>query len=180
MDDSILILAGGALLLGLGLFVLRRKKTGAKPADRGDSGPQPGLRPLPPEITLAPQALLSDREAALYNLLRLAVQEEFLVLAQVPFWCLVTVQAQDRQTRSAFLNQLALKRVDFALVHPGSRLVVKVVELREARPSPQREARDRLLDAVCAAAEIEVIRLDDEAAATLPALAASLGLDREE
>nr|MBI3612458.1 DUF2726 domain-containing protein [Nitrospirota bacterium] len=180
MDDPmILYMAGGILLLGL--FLLLRTRTGRRQTDRGGGRPQDTPSPIPPGLTLTPQPLLSEAEAAFYNLLRLAVQDQFLVFAQVPVWCLVNIHTQDRRARSTFLNQVALKRVDFALVHPGSLSVVKVIELRDAAPpSPQRQARDRLLDAVCGNAGIELIRLDGWETYTVPALTVHLGLEPEE
>lgn len=180
MDDPLTLgLAGGALLIMAGLWFLIKRGQGQDKKGRGPATDQTSL--LPPGLTLTQQPLLSETEAAFYNLLRMAVQDRFLVFAQVPVWCLVDIHAQDRQARAAFLNQVAFKRVDFALVHPGTRSVVKVVELREASPSsPQRQARDRLLDAVCGQAGIEVIRLDGQAAYTMPVLAAHVGLAPED
>ncbi|MBM4133434.1 MAG: DUF2726 domain-containing protein [Nitrospira sp.] len=182
MDDPlILTVAGGMLLLGLGLFLLLRSRTSRRQTGRGGGQLQHTTSPIPPGLTLTPQPLLSEAEAAFFNLLRLAVQDQFLVFSQVPVWCLVAIHTQDRQARGAFLNQVALKRVDFALVHPGSLSVAKVIELRDAAPpSPQRQARDRLLDAVCGTADIELIRLDVQTAYTVPTLAARLGLEPEE
>lgn len=181
-DALILKPLEGTLLLGFfGLLLLLWARIRRRTADRAGGRMQPNIPPLPPGLTLAQQSLLSEAEAAFYNLLRLAVQDQFLVFAQVPVWRLVNIRTQDRQARSAFLNQVAFKRVDFALVHPGSRAVAKVVELRDAAPpSPQRQARDRLLEAVCGEAGIELIRLDGQAAYTVPALAACLGLAPEE
>ncbi len=181
-DALILKPLEGMLLLGLfGLLLLLWARVRRRTADRSGGRMQPNIPPLPPGLTLTQQPLLSEAEAAFYNLLRLAVQDQFLVFAQVPVWRLVNIQTQDRQARAAFLNQVAFKRVDFALVHPGSRAIAKVVELRDAAPpSPQRQARDRLLEAVCGEAGIELIRLDGQAAYTVPTLAARLGLEPEE
>lgn len=181
-DSLILNPFDGMLLLGLvGLLLLLWARMRRRTADRAGGRLPPSLSSVPSGVTLSPHPLLSETEATFYNLLRLAVQDRFLVFAQVPVWRLAEIQAQDRRTRAAFLNQVALKRVDFALVHPGNRTVAKVVELQDAvPPSPQREARARLLDAVCRGAGIEVIRLDGRAAYTVPALAARLGLEPEE
>jgi len=177
MDSTATLSLGLALLLVLWLGIARLRRTNRKPAQNAPT-PRTGL---PPGLSLRPQPLLTPSEAALYNLLQLAAQDRFFVFPQVPIWGLVDIRAQDRHVRASFLNQVALKRVDFALVHPGSLAVAKVIELRDSTPvSPQRQARDRLLDAVCAAAGIELIRLDASAMETVPALAARLGLDPEE
>lgn len=179
MDDSLLLtMTGGTLLLGLGLWFWSRTR-GHRATKEGPLQVQ--ALPLPPNLTLTPQPLLTEAEAAFYNLLRLSVQDRFFVFAHVPVWCLIDIRTQDRQARTAFLNQVAFKRVDFALVHPGSLAVAKVVELRSATPpSPQRQTRDRLLDAIFRRAGIELIRLDGQATYTVPALAAQLGLEPEE
>lgn len=179
MDDPLLLtMVGGTLLLGLGLWLWSR--TRPRRTTKGGSLQDQALA-LPPNLTLAPQPLFTEAEAAFYNLLRLSVQDRFLVFAQVPVWCLIDIRAQDRQARAAFLNQIAFKRVDFALVHPGSLAAAKIIELRGATPpSPQRQTRDRLLDAIFRRAGIELIRLDGQATYTVPALAAQLGLEPEE
>jgi Protein of unknown function (DUF2726) len=88
---------------------------------------------LPPGVTLNPQALLTDAELLLYNLIRIAVQDRYLVFAQVPLWSFLSVEAED-QSRVQVLRHLALRRADFVLVHPGSRMVEQVVQL-EGDPS---------------------------------------------
>lgn len=80
---------------------------------------------------LKPKPLLAKEELHLYNLIRMAVQDYYLVLAQVPLWRVVEVGAEGR-TRWALLRYLALKTADFALVHPGSREVQHIVLLTEA------------------------------------------------
>ena len=78
------------------------------------------------------------------------------------------------------LGKLALKRANFVLVHPGTRIVVKVVELDEPLSSPQRRERDRLVEQVLQAAGIAVIRLKTQKSYTVPALSSLLGLDPPE
>ncbi|WP_455377882.1 DUF2726 domain-containing protein [Petrachloros mirabilis] len=94
---------------------------------------------LPSGATLKPQTFLTDRELLLYNLLRMAVQDRYLVFAQVPLWTIIAVEADD-VLRRAVLRRLALKRADFVLVHPGSREVEHVVQLEE--DTPYDESRD--------------------------------------
>lgn len=135
---------------------------------------------IPSGVSFVAQPLLTEAEAFLYNLIRLAVQDRFLVFAQVPLWCLVDISTEDRKARSVVLGKLALKRVDFVLVHPGTRIVVKVVELDEPLSSPQRRERDRLVEQVLQAAGIAVIRLKTQKSYTVPALSSLLGLDPPE
>jgi hypothetical protein len=172
------------LTLGLGLLLLAllwgflRFKAQRKPGGDSTQQPSPGL---PPGLSLRPQPLLTRSEAAFYNLLRLAVQDQFLVFAQVPVWSLVDIHAADRRARTAFLNQIALRRVDFALVHPGTLAVTKVIELDDGEHhTSQRQTRAKLMEVVLGEAGIELIRLDGRTTYTVPGLAAALGLEPEE
>jgi hypothetical protein len=141
---------------------------------------QPAVFTIPSGVSFVAQPLLTEAEAFLYNLIRLAVQDRFLVFAQVPLWSLVEIKSEDRKARSAVLGKLALKRADFVLVHPGTRTVVKVVELDEPLSSPQRRERDRLVEQVLQAAGIACIRLKTQRSYTVPALLSLLGLDPPE
>lgn len=133
---------------------------------------------VPDEVSLRAQPLLTKSEASFYNVLRLAVQDRYLVFAQVPVWCLVEVKSDDRKARAAFLNTIALKRVDFVLVHPGTLAAAKVVELLDpSQASGPREARDQLIDAVCKAAGIKIVRPKARMAYTVTALATLVGVE---
>ncbi|MGH7204805.1 MAG: DUF2726 domain-containing protein [Nitrospiraceae bacterium] len=133
---------------------------------------------IPAGVSVRGRPLMTKAKAALYNLMRLAVQEQFLVFAQVPVWCLVDVRAQDHRARREFLNKISFNRVDFVLVHPGTLVVAKVVELDDqSQPSNQWQVRDRLIDAVFNEAGIALVRLKAQQSYTVPALAALLGVE---
>ena len=128
-------------------------------------------------VSIRSQPLLTKDEAAFYNLLKLTVEDRYLVLAQVPVWCLVDVQAKDPKARSTFLNTIALRRVDFVLVHPGTLATVKIVELDDpAVSAAQKQARNKLIDGVFKEAGIALVRLRNPGSYTAPTLAAALGL----
>jgi hypothetical protein len=128
-------------------------------------------------VSLHAQPLLTKDEAAFYNLLKLTVEDRYLVFAQVPVWCLVDVQAKDPKARGAFLNQIALRRVDFVLIHPGTLATVKVIEVDDpAVPAVQKDARNKLIDGVFKEAGIALVRLQNSNSYTAPTLAAALGL----
>jgi hypothetical protein len=57
---------------------------------------------LPTGITLRPQPLLTDADLLLYNLIRLAVEDHYLVFPRVPLWSVVSVEAE-RTVRSQVL-----------------------------------------------------------------------------
>lgn len=167
----IVILAGVvALVLKRGL---RREVTRDVPPRRDET--------IPAGVSIQRQPVLTEVEALFYNSVRLAVQDQYLLFAQVPLWCLVEVIAEDRKARAAFLNRIALKRVDFVLVHPGTLTVAKVIELEDrANPSPQKQMRDRLVEAVFQAADVELIRLDAHNRYTVPQLATLLAMEPAE
>ncbi len=173
--ESLLALLGVAIGIALVFWAGRRS---AMSAGRRRHRHEPVI---PPGVTIRSQPLLTGAEAGLYNTLRLAVQEQYLVFAQVPLWCLVTVQAQERLARADFLTRIALRRVDFVLVHPGTLAVSKVIELdSQAGTISQRLERDQLVEAVCKAARLELVRLRRRNEYTVPKLAALLGIEPEE
>ena len=127
MEKLVIGVTGIALLVGL----WRRFRASRKRKKRE----APFM--LPSDIVITPAALLSETEAPLYNLLRMVVQDRYLILSQVPLWTLVTVEGKGKE-RAYVLNRIALKQVDFALVHPGTRLVEQVVQIDDAHRRPHR------------------------------------------
>ena len=129
-------------------------------------------------VSLRAQPLLTKDEAAFYNLLKLTVQDRYLVFAQVPVWCLVDVQSKDPKARASFLNRIALRRVDFALIHPGTLATFKIIELDDpAIPPAQKEGRNKLIDGIFKEAGVALVRLQNPGSYTATKLAAALGLE---
>ena len=73
----------------------------------------------PPGMTFAVKPLLTDREVQLYNLLRLAVEDRYLLFTQIPLWSILDLRAPSGTPPAQTLRDLALKRATFVLVHPG-------------------------------------------------------------
>jgi hypothetical protein len=135
---------------------------------------------LPPHATLQPQPLLTDTELFLYNLMRLAVQDQYLVFTQVPLLSVIRVEAEG-PTRSELLQRIALKRLDYVLVHPGSRLVEQVVQLEDDQRSRSHQGdRREVIKAVVESAGIRFTILPPHTSYTIPQLAALLGLGGSE
>ena len=135
---------------------------------------------VPPGVTLRPQPLLTDADLLLYNLIRLAVEDHFLVFARVPLWSVVTVEAE-RKTRSQVLRQIALKQLDFVLVHPGTRAAQQVVLLEEGSPpQPHEVTRTREIQSVLQAAGITLTTLKSHTSYTVPQLAQLVGVSDDE
>ncbi|MDK2742039.1 MAG: DUF2726 domain-containing protein [Nitrospira sp.] len=134
---------------------------------------------IPPDAVISPAPLIVEEEVALYNLLRMVVQEQYLVFTQVPLWSFIAVDAPDT-VRSHVLRHLALKRVDFALVHPGSCHVEQVVQIEQESPQPHQAERQRVIESVLDAAGIKLMKLRSKKTYSLPDLAAQLGMNAEE
>ena len=167
-------LAFGGLLVVLLLWwaTILLTRLSVRKAERGTS--------LPSGLELTAQPFMTKAEAAFYNVLRLTVQDEYLLFAQVPLWCLVNVNATHPKLRLDFLGQIALKRLDFVLVHPGTLTVAKVIEMEEDPPSTQRQMRNQLVEDTLKAVGIDVVRLTLNRIYTIPDLAAALDIEPAE
>ena len=135
---------------------------------------------LPPGVTLHPQPLLTDTELLLYNLIRLAVEDHYLVFAKVPLWSVISIEAEG-PARSQVLRQIALKQLDFVLVHPGTKAAEQVVLLEDDfPPQPQELTRIRDIQVVLQAANITLTSLKPHTSYTVPQLAKLFGVSDDE
>ncbi|TKB66433.1 MAG: DUF2726 domain-containing protein [Nitrospira sp.] len=135
---------------------------------------------LPPNVILRPEPLLTDTDLLLYNLIRLAVEDHYLVFARVSLWSVVSVEAE-RTARSQVLKQIALKQLDFVLVHPGTKTAEQVVLLAEdSSPQPHEVTRTREIQSVLQAAGITLTTLNPHTSYTVPQLARLFGVSDEE
>lgn len=147
-------------------------------ASKKTAGPSADFT-LPSGVSVVSAPLLTDAEISLYNLMRMAVQDRYLIFAQVPLWSFVSVEAMGK-ARSRLLSHMALKRVDFVLVHPGSRHVEQVVQIEDASPGPHQTERQRVIESVLDAAGIKLVTVRSKKSYTIPDLTALLGLTEEE
>jgi len=135
---------------------------------------------LPLGVVLRPQPLLEERELLLYNLIRLAVQDRYLLFTQLPLLSFLSVEAEG-EVRTQVLRHLALKRADFALVHPGSRMVEQVVQLEEELSvNPESALRGREVQRIIHAAGIRVTILKAEPNYAVQQLEHLLGMSDSE
>lgn len=135
---------------------------------------------LSPGVTLRPQPLLTDTDLSLYNLIRLAVEDHYLVFARVALWSVVSVEAEG-MARSQMLRQIALKQLDFVLVHPGRKAAERVVMIEEGFPSqPHEVIRRREVQSVLQAAGITLTFLNPHMSYTVPQLAQLFGVGDDE
>ncbi|SLM47603.1 conserved protein of unknown function [Nitrospira japonica] len=111
-------------------------------ASRKQTPTQTEERTLPTGVILEPQPLLSDRDVRLYNLLRMAAQDRYIILARVPLLGILRVQVEG-SGRMQMLRRMALQHVDFVLIHPGCRLVEHVVQVEGDQELNARETEKR-------------------------------------
>jgi hypothetical protein len=133
---------------------------------------------IPPGVTIGSARLLAEEEVALYSLLQMAVEEHYLVFSQVPLWSFVEVEAA-AEVRSDVLRRIALKQVDFVLVHPGSCRVEQVVQIEHESLQPHQLERQHVIESVLDAAGIKLTKVSSKQSYSLPALAAQLGITAE-
>jgi len=134
---------------------------------------------IPADASIRTVPLLTDKEISLYNLLQLVVQERYLVLTQVPLWSFIAVDAEDT-VRSHILRHIALKRVDFVLIHPGSCHAEQVVQIEAASPQHGEAESQHIIESVLLAAGIKLVKLQSNVSYSLPDLATRLELQEEE
>ena len=172
MELLYLILALGALVF-LGSLAWE-SFGGRRSRDFSSCGPPSGM-------TFVPKPLLTEHEARLYNMLRLAVEDRYLLFAQIPLWSLLDLRLPSGTPPAETLRELALKRATFVLVHPGSRLVEKVVQVEQPRGgNVSDKSQDGLFESALGKAGIQVIRLSPQHVYTVPGLITVLDLAEPE
>lgn len=169
MSDMLFFAAAVLLVVGVGIYVVGSRKPGRESQ----------LFVLPPGVALASAPLLTDSEVVLYNLLRLAVQDHYLIFAQVPLISFISVEFTG-QARVHVLNQMALKRVDFVLVHPGSRQVEQVVQIGDESANACQTERQRVIELVVEAAGLRLVKLQAQKSYGVADLVGLLGLTPDE
>jgi len=135
----------------------------------------------PAGMTFVPKPLLTDHEAQLYNLLRLAVEDRYLLFTQIPLWSLMDLRLPSGTPPVETLRELALKRATFVLVHPGSRLVEKVVQVERPIPEDLPDgSHDSMFESALRAAGVQLVRLSPLHVYTVPGLITLLDLAEPE
>ena len=128
---------------------------------------------------VASEPLLTESELALLNVLQIAVQDHYLIFAQVPLCSFVSLESAGK-SRVQLLKHMAVKRVDFVLMHPGSRRVEHVVQIEEESPTSEVEERQRIIESIVVGAGIKLVKVRSKRPYTIPELASLLGLGVEE
>lgn len=134
---------------------------------------------MPSSVSLSTTPLLAEDEVALYNLLRMVVQERYLVFAKVPLGSFLTVDGGGKE-RVQVLRHLALKRVDFALVHPGSRQVEQVVQIEPQFPELHQAESQQIIESLLDTAGIKLRKLQAKRTYPLAHLATRLEITADD
>ncbi len=150
------------------IFGIRWYRGGTRKKERS-----PAALVIPSGFAVSPAPLLAEDEVALYNLLRMVVQDRYLVFAQVPLCSFISVDTLGKE-RSQLLRHLVLKRVDFALVHPGSCQVEQVVQIEPQSPDLQQVEAQQVIESVLDAAGIKLMKLQAKRSYPLAQLATRL------
>lgn len=147
---------------------------------RPELAPVAGVRidAIGDQVSAQARPLMDGPSVATFNLLLLAVREQFLLLSKIPVRSLVHLHVEDDSVRRVLAQNLRNVAVDFVAVHPGTRLPVKAMFVRRDDALAS-SAQEQLVEALFHQAGIEVIRLDQEARYSVEQLIDLLGLEEE-
>ena len=159
---EIIVVATG---LGALAYAVWRRRSG-----RRQTAARTFAEAIPASVSLQPEPILRDDELLLYNVMRLAVEERFLVLVRVPLLSFLKVEGKGPE-RIQVLRHLALKHLDFALVHPGARLVEQAVLVEGPTGDPRDKSRTREIRTIMQAAGIRLSTLKAGTSYTVQQLA---------
>ncbi|MCS6898109.1 MAG: DUF2726 domain-containing protein [Nitrospira sp.] len=165
-----LVIGGGIAAVVILWWIVSRSK---------QSAGLPACFTLPSKSSVKPRPFLTEAESAFYNRLYLAVQERYLIVAHVPLSSFMSVEAPGKE-RFRILKHLVLARADFALVHPGSRLVELVVLLQTEPLDAVQRSREQVVESVAAAAGIKLVKARSAKSYTIPELVDLLGISDNE
>lgn len=177
MGMEILIAVGLSVLVAILGYQWVRNRYLASHRQKGGTGLS-----LSESVSVEPRVLLAKSEAALFNVLRLAVQDSYLVLAKLPLRHIVKLDTQDQSAKRGLFKSIQRMTLDFVLVHPGTLTAAWVIVLVDEVESEENEEGSSvdLLDALCHESGIDVLRLDAQTTYTIPQLVQRLGLAEEE
>ena len=171
-DDPYLLAAAVVLLLAGFLIWLLVRRAGEDHAEGGES-----LQ----NLSVSARCVLSPDEISFYNLIRLAVGDRYLVFPQLPLWSLVTVQSTGGATQARPARPLAMRRVDLALIHPGTRTAHAVVLFTHADEfSDLRRRNEELAVSMLNAAGIMLVRMDPSQPHSIGSLKTAFGIEADE
>lgn len=133
------------------------------------------------ESEVTARSLMTAEEATLFNLIRLAAQDYFLVLVKLPVLQVVSVADKDEAARKTLMRTIQPVRLDIVLAHPGTLQTMTVVKFQKNGQEVKRlEKRERVVDTVLKAAGINVVVLDLNQTYSVEHVTKLLGLAEDE
>ncbi|GJL54790.1 MAG: hypothetical protein NPIRA02_19220 [Nitrospirales bacterium] len=137
--------------------------------------------PVIESLNVSTRPLLPHREASILNIVRLAVQDSYLVLAKLPLTSVLTIEKDDPAKWKAIMKAIQHIRLDLALIHPGTLQLEKVIRITAAESSTTlTQEKDQLATAMLQSAGIATITLDANESYTIPQVLELLGLAEED
>jgi hypothetical protein len=166
----VLVLVSLALLYRLGLLWIHYQK--------GSSGVAPST--LAEYLSVEPRCVLTKSEASLFNLVSLAVQDSYLVLAKLPVKTLLKMTGGKDINERWMVKSIQNFVADFVLIHPGTLAPEKVVLLESQKTNEvQTDDQQEILESLFRRAQVEIIRLQLDRSYTVPQLTQLFGLEEE-
>ena len=133
------------------------------------------------ETVVSPRQIFSSDEATLFNLIKVAAQDHFLVLGKLSLLHLVSFLDKDEEARRAVMRNIQPLRLDVVLVHPGTRQAQTVIKFRKEKDgSTVADERERLMETILKAAGIRLVALSPGEPYSLAQIVGLLGLAEEE
>jgi len=133
------------------------------------------------ESEVASRQLMTPEEASLFNLIRLAAQDYFLVLVKLPILQVVSVADKDEEARRALMRTIQSVRLDVVLAHPGTLQTVTVVRFQKDEQEGQRSEKcDQVVATVLKAAGISEVLLQLNQTYSVEHVTKLLGLAEDE
>lgn len=149
MSSSAWIIVAIVVVAFIALRALSRPGVRRPASSSRQEAPQPrNLDALPlPARTISAKPLLSLWERAVIDSVREQLPPRHHLCPQVRLLDMLSVQDQDRSRQQTTRNRLGSKSVDFAIIDPDGRVVL-VIELNDrSHDRPERQDRDRLVQA---------------------------------
>ena len=138
------------------------------------------IEQLSDNLSASTRPLFLSTESSMFNMVRLAVQDRYLVLAKLPLSSVLTIEEKDRETRKAIMKAIQPIHLDLALIHPGSLQLEKIIRFTTAEAAATQQHKEQLVAAILESAGIETITLEAHIVYTVPQLLTLLGLGEEE
>ncbi len=133
------------------------------------------------ESEVTARAIMTPEESTLFNLVRLAAQDYFLVLVKMPILQVISVTDNDEEARKALMRRIQSARLDVVLAHPGTLQTVTVIHFQKNEEQQHRiEKRAQIVDTVLKAANITVVRLQVNQSYSVEQVVQILGLADDE